>query len=129
MDSSRFAELSVIFPLCSGGRDVPKDQSKVNVDCVCFNLSILRKKQLTQQSHLFLMFYCFIFPSPFHVIHNESLTHFTQCCKKDEVLSADTPCMRLCLQEHWHHMGFLFSLCMCVFILIVFQITEVGLKT
>lgn len=35
----------LIFPLCSGGRDVPKDQSKVNVDCVYFNLSILRKKQ------------------------------------------------------------------------------------
>lgn len=45
-------------PLCSGGREIPKDQSKVNVDCVCFNLSILRKKKkkenLTQQSNLFL---------------------------------------------------------------------------
>lgn len=44
---TRLALLSLawFFPLCSGGTDKPKDQSKVNVNCVCFNLSILHKKK------------------------------------------------------------------------------------
>lgn len=89
MDSSCFTELCTIPPLCSGGRERPKDQSKVNADCVCFNLSILRfKKRSEQQSNLFLRRWpSVVFPPPLPSlplslyvsdISDESLTHFTR---------------------------------------------------
>lgn len=107
MDSSRFAELSVIFSLCSGGSDVPRDQSKVNVDCVCFNLSVLcnnRKTSLTQQSNLFLRRSPTVpLPPPslfsVDVMLKESLTQFTPCRKEEEVLPGDTRSVSVCLHE------------------------------
>lgn len=89
-------------PLCSGGREMPKDQSKVNVDCVCFNLSILRKKKkkenLTQQSNLFLrrqptVVFSPLSPSLPLFFKNESLTHFTcySGLRKTRSLSGDDP--------------------------------------